>query len=132
MNVRYFATLAIILACGAPTASFALLNCEPRPCDSGESCARLADWIVEGTFALNSNNIWLENAVLVRGDYPVPQGSTYLENASPTCYPALPMGDRERTVTHLVGKRVRAYGSNTRKAFTVRGVVFLEVISVAP
>ena len=132
MNARSLVRLAVILACGAPTASSALLACDARPCDSAQSCARLADWIVEGTFTLNSNTVWLENASLVRGEYPVPQRTTYLENASPTCYPALPMGDRQKTAAHLLGKMVRAYGSNQRQAFIDRGVIFLEVIPTTP
>jgi hypothetical protein len=121
--------VAMAIACGVPSVAYASLACEQRPCNSPESCDKVAEWVVEGTFTLNWNSIWLENAVLLRGDYPVPQGTTYLENASPTCYPVLPEGARATTAEHLVGKRVRAFGSNKRVAYVDRGVIFIEVVS---
>jgi hypothetical protein len=122
-------SVAMAVACGVPATAYGSLACERRPCDSRESCDKVAEWVVEGTFTLNFNAIWLENALLVRGEYPVPQGVTYLENASPSCHPVLPVGARSTTATHLVGKRVRAYGSNRRVAYVDRGVIFFEVIS---
>ena len=114
-----------------PITAYGLTPCSIRPCDTQISCEKAADWVVEGVFTLNLNTIWLEDAVLIRGDYPVPQRTTYLEDAS-SCWRALPRLPRADTARHLIGKRVRAYGTSKPEPFVTRGVIFLEVLPSAP
>ena len=124
--------VAMVIGCTISAGSNASVGCELRPCNTRETCDKAADWIVEGTFTLIGNNIWLEEAVLMRGEHPVPKGITYLVDASPSCYPVLPVNDLASTAKHLIGKRVRAYGSNGQVAYTSPGVIFLEIISMGP
>lgn len=126
--------LALVCALGSllPLATHASLACPSPPCDSAATCEKVADWIVEGVFTLNMNTIWLEDAVLVRGDYPVLSKLTYLQDASPTCWPSLPPPPLETTAKHLSGQRIRAYGTNMAVAFVSRGAMFVEVLPRKP
>lgn len=104
--------------------------CPSKPCETSETCAKLADWIVEGRFEVQPSGVWLRDAKLVAGTYRWMAGDlAYIRDASPTCWKnVLPVPPLSETATHLVGKRVRAYGTNMNEAFVEPGVLVLEVV----
>ncbi len=123
------AVFILVVSLSGVTAQ-ALLNCPRKPCSTAETCAKVADWIVEGEFTVQGNGVILRDAVLVRGKYRwIADDFAWLADASPRCWgAALPRWPFSETAKHLIGKRVRAYGSNRHEAFVDPGVLVLETI----
>jgi hypothetical protein len=94
--------------------------CPPKLCTNSVTCAEKADWIVEGVYTPRFQTIWLEEASLVRGQYPVHGGTTYLADSD--CWKALPGNVRQQSEPDPRGKKVRAYG------VIPHGLVHLEVL----